>query len=246
MAYEVIQIDAGTYRIEENGFVRFFVLEGEKEALMIDTGMQGDHVRELAERLTDKPLKLIVTHADRDHVGGNQDFDSFYMSGAEASNYYSKKAGAVAKPGEQSEKAEPTFIPVENGDVLDLGNRPIEIVTLPGHTPGSIGLLDVNNRVLISGDPIQDGTIYMFGVQREMHAYMASLRKLAAYRDRFDFIYPSHGSFPIKPDKIDRLLAIAEDIMAGKCEPVAADMFGTKVHRYETAEAVFLLDAPAE
>lgn len=70
------------------------------------------------------------------------------------------------------------FTPIEDdGDRIDLGERPLEIISLPGHTPGSIAILDVNNRVLISEDPIQDGLIFMFGVQREIHAYSKSLKK---------------------------------------------------------------------
>lgn len=53
--------------------------------------------------------------------------------------------------------------PIKEGDVIDLGDRPLKIIDLPGHTPGSIAVLDVKNRVLISGDSVQDSNIYMFG-----------------------------------------------------------------------------------
>lgn len=39
----------------------------------------------------------------------------------------------------------------KKGDVIDLGNRPLEIIELPGHTPGSIGILDVKTRALFAG-----------------------------------------------------------------------------------------------
>ena len=61
-----------------------------------------------------------------------------------------------------------TLLPIREGDVLDLGGRRLEIIHLPGHTPGSIALLDTANRVLISGDPIQDGRIFMFGRFRDI------------------------------------------------------------------------------
>jgi hydroxyacylglutathione hydrolase len=44
------------------------------------------------------------------------------------------------------------ILPVEDNDIIDLGNRPIKIISIPGHTPGSIAVLDINNRVLIGGD----------------------------------------------------------------------------------------------
>ncbi len=69
-------------------------------------------------------------------------------------------------------------MPVEDGDIIELGNRTLEVITIPGHTPGSIAVLDIENRVLYGGDTVQDGKIFMFGVQREFHAYIRSLESL--------------------------------------------------------------------
>ena len=46
---------------------------------------------------------------------------------------------------------------VEGGDLIDLGDRRLLVVHLPGHTPGSIGLLDEVDGSLFSGDAIYDG-----------------------------------------------------------------------------------------
>ena len=65
------------------------------------------------------------------------------------------------------------------GDIIDLGERKLEVVHVPGHTPGSITLLDREERCLIGGDPIQiDGEIYMFGLHRYMEAYVFGLEHL--------------------------------------------------------------------
>lgn len=226
---ETIQINENTWRFEDSG-VRFFLLAGAKKALLIDSGMQVRNAKEIAESLVDVPVELLNTHADIDHVGSNGEFDSFYMNPAEASNYYN------------TQKRTGTIIPVTDGDVIDLGGRELEIITIPGHTPGSIAVLDKNNRVLISGDPIQDGNIFMFGVQREMHAYLLSLEKLESYRDRFDTIYPSHGSFPVKPKLIDALHEGAERILAGEAEGSDAEFHGMKIKRYDVGVAGFLCD----
>ena len=130
--------------------------------------------------------------------------------------------------------------------MIDLGDRPLEIIALPGHTPGSIGILDISKRVLISGDPVQDGMIFMFGVQREMHAYLHSLKKMARYRDRFDTIYPSHGTFPVSPNLIDALHDAAVDMMSGKYEPSVAEIHGKKVKCYDVGVAKFLWDGEME
>lgn len=230
MAYEVIQIDNDTWRIEDENRVRFFLLKGTQKALLIDAGMQVTNAREIAEKLTSLPIELIITHADPDHIRSHGEFEWFYMHPSEASNFYN------------SQKQSGTFVPVEDGQMLDLGERPLRIIALPGHTPGSIAILDYSRRVLISGDPIQDGTIFMFGVQREIHAYLTSLKKLDAYRDEFDTIYPSHGTLPVSPEQIDRLYEVVNDILAGKFVPEEIELWGTKVCRYETEVAAFLMD----
>lgn len=226
---EIIKINEGTWRIEDGG-VRFFLLAGEKKALLIDSGMQVHNAKEIAEGLVDLPIELLNTHADRDHVGSNEEFDSFYMNPAEASNYYN------------TNKMTGTIIPVTDGDIIDLGGRELEIITLPGHTPGSIAVLDKNNRALISGDPIQDGDIFMFGVQREIHAYLLSLEKLKKQKDRFDTIYPSHGTFPVGPELIDALQEGARRVLAGEIQGTDREFFGTKIKRYDVGVAGFLCD----
>lgn len=179
----------------------------------------------------DVPVELLNTHADIDHVGSNEEFEFFYMNPAEASNYYNtqRKTG--------------TIIPVTDGDVINLGGWELEVITLPGHTPSSIAVLDKKNRVLISGDPIQDGNIFMFGVQREMHAYLLSLEKLEKYKDHFDTIYPSHGSFPVSPELISALHEGAARILAGGIEGTDAEFRGIKIKRYDVGAAGFLCDS---
>lgn len=48
---------------------------------------------------------------------------------------------------------------VEEGDVVDLGDRYFEILHLPGHSPGSIGLWEAKTGTLFSGDAIYDGPL---------------------------------------------------------------------------------------
>lgn len=112
-----------SWRIEDEG-VRFFLLAGDEKALLIDSGMKIHNAKEIAQQMVSLPIELLITHGDMDHVGSNGEFDKFYMSPAEASNYY------------HTQKKTGSFIPVENGDILDLGSRKLEIIHIPGHTPG--------------------------------------------------------------------------------------------------------------
>ena len=224
---DIIKISGDTYRIEDGG-VRFFLLIGTEKALMIDSGMNTPDAKAIAESITDKPIELMNTHADRDHVAGNDAFEKFYMSPAEASNLAQKCSEAVGK-----------IVPVKEGDVIDLGNRPLEIIDNPGHTPGSIAILDINNRVLIGGDAIQDGNIFMFGPQRNINDYVKSLKHILTFKHRFDTIYPSHGNFPVEPGIIEHLIEGAESIIRGEVTGEEMELFGNPIRLYKFPYAGF-------
>ena len=68
-------------------------------------------------------------------------------------------------------------------------------------------------------------------------------RKLDEYRSRFDTIYPSHGTFPVYPELIDKLYDGAERIMRGEIQAKMEDMFGTTVYSFDVGAATFLMDA---
>ncbi|MBQ7175067.1 MAG: MBL fold metallo-hydrolase [Lachnospiraceae bacterium] len=217
-----------TWRIEDGG-VRFFLFCGSEKALLIDTGMNAPDARQIAESLTDLPLLLINTHADPDHISGNGAFERFYMSSSEEDNYR-----AHGGKGE--------LIPVREGDVIDLGGRSLQVIDIPGHTPGSIALLDAKNRILVSGDSVQDGNIFMFGSRRNMELYIESLRHLALYEGQFDEIYPMHGSFPVSPDLIGRLLDGAGQIRDGLVQGSPVSLHGNDICLYKFPYAGFLCD----
>lgn len=225
---DVIQLHEGTWSIED-GMVRFFVLEGTEKALMIDSGMNTPDALEIARTVTDKPLELLNTHADRDHVSGNGAFEWFYMSPAEEENYRAADGKGEIRP-------------VREGDVIDLGDRPLEIIDIPGHTPGSIAILDRKARVLISGDSVQDGKIFMFGRFRNLQAYIPSMKKLQTHAEQFDEIYPSHGTLPVSPSLIPKLIGGAQEIMDGKAVGEQVEMFGNKVMLYQFEYAGFFCD----
>ncbi len=226
---EIISIDARTWRIEDGG-VRFFLLAGEERALLVDSGMTVRNARDIAEGLVCVPVELLTTHADPDHIGSVGQFQRFYMHPAEAPNFY-KTQGRTGE-----------FVPVWDGQRMDLGGRELEIVHLPGHTPGSVTVLDLTGRALYGGDPVQDGAIFMFGPQREMHAYVEGLRRLETMADRFDRVYPSHASCPVEAAIVPELRRAAERILAGELTGEKAEMYGRPIRRIDTGVATFLCD----
>jgi glyoxylase-like metal-dependent hydrolase (beta-lactamase superfamily II) len=87
-------------------------------------------------------------------------------------------------------RAAPTHY-VQGGDEIDLGDRRFTVVGLPGHTPGSIGLIDHEERALISGDAVYDGGLIDTMPESDISAYLGTMDHVR--RLDVDVVYPGHG-----------------------------------------------------
>lgn len=73
--------------------------------------------------------------------------------------------------------APPTRL-VQEGDVIDLGDRVFEVLHLPGHSPGSIGLWEATTGIFFSGDAIYDGPLLDELPGSDILAYVETMRRL--------------------------------------------------------------------
>ncbi len=67
---------------------------------------------------------------------------------------------------------------VDEGDVVDLGDRRFEVLHLPGHSPGSIGLWEAESGILFSGDCVYDGPLLDGFSHSSITDYVASMKRL--------------------------------------------------------------------
>ena len=200
--YQLIKIADDAWRIEED-VVRFFLFVGPDKSIVVDTGLGTGDPFAVVRTLTDTPVIVVNTHADPDHISGNSYFENIFLHPSEF--YYYKKAFPNHKA-----------TPLSNGDVLDIGTRRFEVVHIPGHTPGSIALLDRENRVLVCGDSVSGESVYIFGENRSLQALIFSLEKLDGMKDAISEVYPSHGCFPLAPEAISAQLDAAKCLSIGE------------------------------
>jgi hydroxyacylglutathione hydrolase len=219
--YTVNKIREGFYSIEQ-GFVRCFLIEGDREALLIDTGVGSGNLKKYVEEITKLPITVIFTHADGDHVGNAGQFDRRFMHPCEFDYYKSKNEKIVSME------------PVWEGDIIDLGRYSFEVILIPGHTPGSIVLLEKEKRFLIGGDSIQIGSIFMFGNGRNFDAYRASMKKLQGRLKEFDTVYASHNILSMEANTVNLLYEAAGKVMENKVYGKPEERFEGNIKCYET------------
>ena len=190
----------------EQNHVRSFLLCGEPFSLLVDSCYDGEF-RALCESIAGNQIRLILTHSDRDHIGCASQFEHRYMHPAEFHAFGKKHAGAE------------NFLPVWDGDTFDIGTFRLEVIHLPGHTPGSIALLERDKKFLIAGDNVQSGPIYMFGEMRSLAAYAASMERLQRMRDSFSLCYSSHFDLTPPLELIPELYTLAYEMAHGVFPP---------------------------
>lgn len=231
--YQLIEAGTGFWIIEEH-MVRSFLIIGSKRALLIDSGCMITDIKGIVRKLTDLPVILANTHADPDHINCNQQFDHVYMHPAEYAKYHNFV------------KRNDSIRPLWDGEIISLGNREFQVVLNPGHTSGCITFLDKKNRILIGGDSIQNGDIFLFGEERDLLAYLHSLNRIQALSEQIDFIYPSHAGCPVSINIVKKLSDGVEKVLTGKIKGVPAFYEDTPIRIFNIGTARILYEREKE
>ena len=104
-------------------------------------------------------------------------------------------------------------LPVQDGDVFDLGGVQIEAIAVPGHTAGTMVYLDRARRVLYSGDACNANTLLGLPCSTTVETYAKSLDHLATYLKGIDKFYGGHGLQDVPAYIVDEALILCEEIL---------------------------------
>jgi hydroxyacylglutathione hydrolase len=99
---------------------------------------------------------------------------------------------------------------------VELGGRTLEVVETPGHTGGSIALLDSGNKVLFAGDDCNDDVWLFLEECLPLEIFHQSLRKLLTRIAEDATILPGHGMPRGRPFLAEQIVC-AERILRGEC-----------------------------
>ena len=108
--------------------------------------------------------------------------------------------------GWRTQPTEPTRL-IEDGDVVDLGDRAFEVLHVPGHTDGSIALWDASGGLLFTGDTAALGDPLSAD---DEEAFVASLRRLRTLP--VELVCAGHG----RPFGRDELIGLIDEQLAAR------------------------------
>lgn len=200
----VRQLDQSTYCIDQFD-VHLYLLLGSRLALLWDTGFSFyQDLPQVISSLTSLPLMVVNSHGHLDHSGGNLQFPLVYADPSGFSYVQEYQGG----PGSLS--------PLVPGSTLDLGGRSFEVLSLPGHQTGHLGLLSREEGILLSGDNVTTTPVVMYLPGSDLDLYRSTLTELDRLKGAYTRILPSHGDIPTSPDQIARLLACLDAYRAGQ------------------------------
>jgi glyoxylase-like metal-dependent hydrolase (beta-lactamase superfamily II) len=246
------QLDAQTWAIDDRGCDLIYLVCGEERALLIDTGWGVGDLPALAASLLDArvegplPLTVVNTHGHPDHTYGNGQFSEVYVSPADASwlrtpppleNRQWIARDLLPRPLPSGFEVErwaarvpDSLPPVEDGQRFELGGRTLEAIALPGHSPGSICLLDRKMRRLFVGDSILTGTIWLhLDESLPLGQFHQNLQRIQSFAGQFDVLLPAHGSL----DALPLPKGVLDDLVNG----IASILNGERVGREESTFA---------
>ena len=234
--------------------VSSFLIVGTTRAVLFDSGLGIGRIGDVVAKLTALPVTVLNSHTHFDHVGGNREFTDvrnldlpFSRANArgdvgEALRDYAKDTlaedrvcGALPAGVTGRVYAMPTWqvtAAVKDGERLDLGDRTLEVLQTPGHTPDSMCLLDAANGLLFTGDTYYSGEVFLWAPETEVANYEASIARLVNLAPRLKLLLPAHGPPVAEPGQLLALGKALVDIDAGAV-PYETTKSGRRLFKFD-------------
>jgi glyoxylase-like metal-dependent hydrolase (beta-lactamase superfamily II) len=241
--YKTFNLSEKITQISDPTGVSCFLIKGEKHAALIDTGVGIAGLKEIVCKQTSLPVDVILTHGHVDHAGGAAAFEKAYLhpndfslaakhSSMEMRMDYSRHVLPPKTYIDQKEFIQPMnseFLPLEDGQIFDLGGITLEIIHVPGHTSGSVCILFREERAMLYGDACNINTLILD--DSSITEYYNSLLKLQKWDNTYDKAYFSHGPAIGPRQCLADNIELCQKIMTGTDDAIPFEFMGIKAFR---------------
>lgn len=236
--YNVRELEPGIFRIC-NSAVHMDLIVGSHHALLFDTGYGYGDLRSVVQTITELPLYVVNSHGHVDHACGNASFGGAYIHPLDMELCREHNGPEMRRAELDAAEVPPDFDldahlrlgtgelkPVGEGDRFELGGISLQVLHLPGHTAGSIGLWCPEKRLIWVGDAINCFVWLFLPEAQGLSTYIKTLHKAA--RLPFTHMLQSHEPDPVPKRKLWDYLDLAEhlDFESGTLVPAPLGFTG--------------------
>lgn len=243
--FKAEKISENVVRIQGMAGEMMYLVEGNNKAALIDTGSGIGSLRKFVEKMTSKPITVILTHGHVDHSSGAPEFDEVYMNHADDEVYKAhnklqmrKEFLTLVDPNLNKnfsdsdyvkEKLPTDYKELKDGMKFDLGGTTLTAYSLPGHTPGSMVILFEDKKLLLTGDSANKSTFLFDKYSLGLTTYENSIKNLLKKIDgKYNKIIYSHGSDILPKELLNNMVDLCEEIKLGKADDVPFEFMGDK------------------
>jgi glyoxylase-like metal-dependent hydrolase (beta-lactamase superfamily II) len=134
------------------------------DCIIVDPAYEFEKIVEVITELKKNPMLAVLTHTHFDHIGALKDLKDNYrdmkiLLHPLEKDMLKSQSGFARFFGIKIKEPPPPDGLIDEGDVLQLGGERLEVLYTPGHSSGSISLLNRNDRFVIVGDLLFQGSI---------------------------------------------------------------------------------------
>ncbi|WP_411965868.1 MBL fold metallo-hydrolase [Haloferax sp. YSMS24] len=247
------------------------VVEDGDDCVLVDTGLGIGDLPGMVRELTghDDPT-VLLTHSHWDHIGAAPEFadvsihaDEQTADGSVAIDVLSDEFGQ--RPGQfiqscidQGVEFPDGFDPdgysidptdgvgtLEPWEEISVGDRTLELVPIPGHSPGQLAVLDRTAGICHGADVLEPGgEIFAQFQDSDVDVYRETMARLVDLRDEgaFDTLTTGHGD-PLHGDELsvlDEVQDALDSVASGEIPAETVETnYGPKL-QYEVGDVVVL------
>ncbi len=239
-------------------FVISYLIGGQEAAVLLDTGMGIGNIQAVASQLTDQPIMVVNSHHHYDHVGDNHRFEHVAIHEAEAGFLEQEAPEELLLDAMRPENvlgalpdgfdpARYKIVPsradrlLHEGDALELGGRCLRVLHTPGHSPGSICLLNEEEGLLFTGDTVYAGPLYVQFDHSDFEVYRQTMDRLRDLAQDLQLVLPSHNQTPLDPHILVEMSEGFEQIAMGAARWQPIQSVWGPLRRYDFARFGVLL-----
>ncbi len=239
--FAIEDVASGTFAIGEPRYHQVnwnYLICGKKHALLFDTGPGLRDIKPVVDSLTDRFIIAMASHLHFDHTGNLHRFSEIALADVVDIRSYERDAMFYA-PRDfylghlENMEWEPVSVAHwwPAGEIIDLGERSLEIIATPGHSPDSVSLYDREQNILFAADFLYPGELYAQVPGSSLPDYLSTIDGLLDRLPADVLILGAHGI----PDSEDRhaapklarldledLQSVLAGIKAGELEPESA------------------------